>query len=201
VFDELLLDADWSVNAGMWMWLSCSSFFQQFFHCYCPVGFGKRTDPNGDYIRKYLPILKNFPTKYIFEPWSAPKDVQESAKCVIGKDYPFPMIDHAESSRINIERMKQVYQKLSRYGGPGLLASVPSSKAATGPTENSNNVYSGSQCHSVHKSPEHNSIAGGPPHPLVIESNPGPSYYGSHPLQKTSVQYSHQSSYHGESMQ
>ncbi|KAG7283461.1 hypothetical protein CRUP_035254 [Coryphaenoides rupestris] len=50
VFEELLLDADWSVNAGSWMWLSCSSFFQQFFHCYCPVGFGRRTDPNGDFI-------------------------------------------------------------------------------------------------------------------------------------------------------
>lgn len=58
VFDELLLDADWAVNAGMWMWLSSSSFFQQFFHCYCPVRFGRRADPNGDFIRKYLPILK-----------------------------------------------------------------------------------------------------------------------------------------------
>lgn len=54
VFEELLLDADWSVNAGSWMWLSCSAFFQQFFHCYCPVGFGRRTDPSGDYIR-YTP--------------------------------------------------------------------------------------------------------------------------------------------------
>lgn len=51
VFEELLLDADWSVNAGSWMWLSCSAFFQQFFHCYCPVGFGRRIDPSGDYIR------------------------------------------------------------------------------------------------------------------------------------------------------
>ena len=51
VFEELLLDADWSVNAGMWMWLSCSSFFQQFFNPYCPVNFGKQVDPTGDYIR------------------------------------------------------------------------------------------------------------------------------------------------------
>ena len=51
VFEELLLDADWSVNAGSWMCHSCSSFFQPFFHCYCPVGFGRRMDPNGDYIR------------------------------------------------------------------------------------------------------------------------------------------------------
>jgi deoxyribodipyrimidine photolyase len=71
VFEELLLDADWSVNAGMWLWLSCSSFFQQFFHCYCPVKFGRKADPNGDYIRKYVPVLKNFPTKYIHEPVSA----------------------------------------------------------------------------------------------------------------------------------
>ena len=51
VFEELLLDADWSVNAGTWMWLSCSSFFQQFFHCYSPVRFGRKVDPEGDYIR------------------------------------------------------------------------------------------------------------------------------------------------------
>ena len=51
MFEELLLDADWSVNAGTWMWLSCSSFFQQFFHCYSPVRFGRKVDPEGDYIR------------------------------------------------------------------------------------------------------------------------------------------------------
>ena len=51
VFDELLLDADWSVNAGTWMWLSCSSFFTQFFPVYDPVKFGRKVDPNGDYIR------------------------------------------------------------------------------------------------------------------------------------------------------
>ena len=39
------------MNAGTWMWLSCSSFFQQFFHCYSPVRFGRKVDPEGDYIR------------------------------------------------------------------------------------------------------------------------------------------------------
>nr|XP_054775154.1 androgen receptor-like [Lytechinus pictus] len=133
VFDEFLLDADWSVNAGNWIWLSCSSFYQQFFHCYCPVKFGRRTDPNGDYVRKYLPFLKNFPSKYIFEPWTAPLEVQEKAKCIIGKDYPLPIVDHAEASHRNIERMRKVYNNLSRHGGPGILGSVPSSKAASAP--------------------------------------------------------------------
>ncbi|XP_004708484.1 cryptochrome-2 [Echinops telfairi] len=126
VFDELLLDADFSVNAGSWMWLSCSAFFQQFFHCYCPVGFGRRTDPSGDYIRRYLPKLKGFPSHYIYEPWNAPESVQKAAKCIIGVDYPRPIVNHAESSRLNIERMKQIYQQLSRYRGLCLLASVPS---------------------------------------------------------------------------
>ncbi|KAI4494552.1 hypothetical protein M0804_000753 [Polistes exclamans] len=127
VFDELLLDADWSVNAGMWMWLSCSSFFQQFFHCYCPIRFGRKADPNGDYIRRYLPILKNFPTRYIHEPWNAPISVQRAAKCIIGKDYSLPMVNHSKSSRINFERMKQVYQQLNKYRENGLLnALLPS---------------------------------------------------------------------------
>jgi cryptochrome len=59
--------------------------------------------------------LKNFPTRYIHEPWNAPQSVQRAAKCVIGKDYSLPMINHNKSSRINVERMKQVYQQLSKY--------------------------------------------------------------------------------------
>ncbi|KAJ0181189.1 hypothetical protein K1T71_003274 [Dendrolimus kikuchii] len=115
VFDELLLDADWSVNAGMWMWLSCSSFFQQFFHCYCPVRFGRKTDPNGDFIRRYIPALKSMPTRYIHEPWVAPEAVQRLARCVIGRDYPLPIVDHNKVSQVNIERIKQVYAQLAKY--------------------------------------------------------------------------------------
>ena len=58
VFEELLLDADWSLNAANWMWLSASAFFHQFFRVYSPVAFGKKTDPTGDYIKKYLPKLR-----------------------------------------------------------------------------------------------------------------------------------------------
>uniref|UniRef100_A0A673BHY2 Cryptochrome-1 n=1 Tax=Sphaeramia orbicularis TaxID=375764 RepID=A0A673BHY2_9TELE len=131
VFEELLLDADWSVNAGSWMWLSCSSFFQQFFHCYCPVGFGRRTDPNGDYIRRYLPVLRGFPAKYIYDPCNAPEEVQKAAKCIIGVHYPKPMVNHAEASRINIERMKQIYQQLSCYRG---LASAEDTSTQEAPS-------------------------------------------------------------------
>ncbi|KAJ8260261.1 hypothetical protein GJAV_G00178930 [Gymnothorax javanicus] len=108
VFEEFLLDADYSVNAGNWMWLSASAFFHQYTRIFCPVRFGRRTDPDGQYLRKYLPVLKDFPSKYIYEPWTAPIEVQEEAGCIIGKDYPLPMVDHMEVSQRNLALMRQL---------------------------------------------------------------------------------------------
>ncbi|NWH40552.1 CRY1 protein, partial [Chloropsis hardwickii] len=114
VFEELLLDADYSINAGNWMWLSASAFFHQYTRIFCPVRFGKRTDPQGDYIRKYLPILKNFSSKYIYEPWTASEEEQKQAGCIIGQDYPFPMVNHKEASNRNLQLMKQVREEQHR---------------------------------------------------------------------------------------
>ena len=110
VFEEWLLDADWSLNAANWMWLSASAFFNQYWRVYSPIGFGQKTDKNGEFIRKYLPILKDFPEKYIYEPWNAPLSLQKTAKCIIGKDYPQPIVDHKIISKKNMERMKIAFQ-------------------------------------------------------------------------------------------
>lgn len=67
--------------------------------------------------RRYIPELKDYPNRYIYEPWNTPESIQKAANCVVGVDYPRPMLNHAESSRLNIERMKQVYQQLSHYRG------------------------------------------------------------------------------------
>lgn len=55
------------------------------------------------------------PIQYIHEPWTAPDIVQRATKCIIGKDYPLPMVNHSVASKINIQRMKQVYQQLTTY--------------------------------------------------------------------------------------
>merc|ERR1712106_187778 len=164
VFDELLLDADWSVNAGTWLWLSCSSFFQQFFHCYCPVRFGRKADANGDFIRKYLPALKNFPTRYIHEPWTAPEAVQKSAKCIIGQDYPKPMCNHAYVSKLNMERMKQVYAQLAHYRRTG----------QTGPGIPQDLL---SQMKKLPKLPSPGEGLMGPPNPPNLDSRKGRLHY------------------------
>lgn len=113
VFEELLLDADWSLNAGNWQWLSASTFFHQYFRVYSPVAFGKKTDKYGDYIKKYLPVLRKFPAEYIYEPWKAPRSIQERAGCIVGKDYPRPIVEHEVVHKKNIQRMKAAYAKRS----------------------------------------------------------------------------------------
>lgn len=110
VFEELLLDADWALNAGNWMWLSASAFFYQYFRVYSPVAFGKKTDKDGKYIRKYVPELKLYPTALIYEPWKATNGQQKQAKCIIGKDYPMRIVVHEDVSAVNKSRMAEAYR-------------------------------------------------------------------------------------------
>ena len=73
-----------------------------------PVTFFKGHDPEGNYVRKYIPALKNIPKEFIYEPWKAPEDVQKRAGCVVGLDYPKPIIDHEERSKRNMAVITKV---------------------------------------------------------------------------------------------
>lgn len=63
--------------------------------------------------RRYIPVLNNMPNQYIHEPWLAPESIQFTANCIIGIDYPLPIVNHVNASKINLERMKLAYQQLS----------------------------------------------------------------------------------------
>lgn len=115
VFEHYLIDYDYAMNSANWMWLSCSAFFAMYYRVYSPVAFAKKWDKEGKFIKHYLPILRKLPTKYIHEPWKAPKDVQEMAGCVVGKDYPERIVDHGKASKENIARMKESYAR-NEYG-------------------------------------------------------------------------------------
>ncbi|CAM9160349.1 unnamed protein product [Ascophyllum nodosum] len=136
VFDELLLDADWSINNFNWQWLSCSAFFYQYFRCYSPVAFGKKTDKNGDFIRKYIPVLRHFPSQYIYEPWKAPLQVQRGCKCIVGKDYPKPIVDHSVASDANKGKMHAAYAAAHEAPStaPGAAGSSGSSGGRVSPS-------------------------------------------------------------------
>lgn len=128
VFDLYLLDSDYALNNANWQWLSCSNFFYQYFRCYSPVAFGKKTDPDGHYIRKWLPKLKNYPPKYIYEPWNAPKELQKQWGCIVGKDYPERLIIHEVESKVNMDKMKKAYD-LQKVEGSSLAKSNSRSSA------------------------------------------------------------------------
>ncbi|KAL4159541.1 hypothetical protein PRNP1_000118 [Phytophthora ramorum] len=117
VFQEYLIDHDWSLNAGNWLWLSSSYFFTAYFRVYSPISFGKKSDPEGHFIRKYIPALKKMPAKYIYEPWKAPMTLQHATGCIIGKDYPRPIVDHKESMSRCVAGMKMSYAN-GQYGTP-----------------------------------------------------------------------------------
>ncbi|KAJ4844629.1 (6-4)DNA photolyase [Turnera subulata] len=117
VFERLLIDSDWAINNGNWMWLSCSSFFYQYNRIYSPISFGKKYDPNGNYIRHFLPVLKDMPKEYIYEPWTAPKSVQTKAKCIIGRDYPKPVVSHDSASKECKRKLGEAYALSQKLNG------------------------------------------------------------------------------------
>merc|ERR1711892_127339 len=117
LFLNYLIDADWSVCAGNWMWVSSSAFEKSLNLSLSldPSVYGCRVDPHGSYIRKYIPELASYPVAYIYEPWKAPADIQEKSGCIVGKDYPMPMVNHQDASTRNRKMMEELrdvlYQK------------------------------------------------------------------------------------------
>ena len=93
------------------MWLSASAFFHQYFRVYSPIAFGKKTDPQGLYIKKYVPELKNYPSGVIYEPWKVSLENQKKYGCIIGKDYPRQIVDHDTVMKENLVKMKAAYAK------------------------------------------------------------------------------------------
>lgn len=77
-------------------------------------------------------IMQDMPAKYIWEPWKAPMKVQEEAKCIIGKDYPAPIVDHAVVSKQCIARMKEAYDAEKAGQNPSAPGSASKRKQASG---------------------------------------------------------------------
>ena len=138
IFDRYLLDSDWALNNGNWLWLSgTSTFFTAFFRVYSPITFAKKYDPEGNYIRKWLPKFARFPAKYIYEPWTAPRVVQEAAGVVIGRDYPPPVVDHAVASKHNVEALSRAYaaHREGAQAAAAIAALAPAAAKGAGQTQ------------------------------------------------------------------
>jgi deoxyribodipyrimidine photo-lyase len=100
-FMRLLVDGDEANNNGNWQWIaSVGTDPQPFFRrIYNPARHMERFDPQGDYVRRYLPELRAVPDEHLREPWTMPEEVQRDCGCMIGEDYPAPIVDHREARK------------------------------------------------------------------------------------------------------
>ncbi|WP_181186201.1 cryptochrome/photolyase family protein [Alkalicoccus urumqiensis] len=99
-FGHKLIDYTPSSNIGGWQWAaSVGTDAVPYFRVFSPVRQGERFDPEGTFIRQFLPELKHVPDKYIQEPHKMPESVQKEAGCIIGSDYPEPVVDHKEERK------------------------------------------------------------------------------------------------------
>lgn len=107
-FMRLLLDGDEANNNGNWQWIASVGVDPQpaYRRIYNPARHMERFDPDGRYVRRWVPELRDVPDRHLAEPWEMPEDVQRSAGCVIGADYPEPIVDRREARRRALDRYR-----------------------------------------------------------------------------------------------
>jgi len=110
-FAEHLLDFDLSANNGGWQWAASTGCdAQPWFRIFNPVTQSEKFDPQGKFIRKYVPELGNCSDKEIHAPWQIPQVRQQSIGVVIGRDYPAPVVDHAIQRALALDLYKSCSQ-------------------------------------------------------------------------------------------
>lgn len=111
-FAEHLNDYDLAANNGGWQWsASTGCDAQPYFRIFNPVTQSEKFDPNGAFIRRYVPELSKLPDRLVHAPWKAKVEELRDAGVHLGTTYPHPVVDHAESRRIALElygKMKKV---------------------------------------------------------------------------------------------
>lgn len=99
-FLEHLCDADIASNNGGWQWSAgTGTDAAPWFRIFNPALQGKRFDPEGSYVKRYVPELRTVPVRFIHSPERMPAALQRDLGCVIGKHYPSPVVNHAEAAR------------------------------------------------------------------------------------------------------
>ena len=97
-FLDTLVDADLANNSASWQWVAgCGTDAAPYFRIFNPVLQGTKFDPNGDYVRRWVPELAGLPAPDIHAPWEAPEILLARASVKLGKTYPLPIVGHASA--------------------------------------------------------------------------------------------------------
>ncbi|MBI1176926.1 deoxyribodipyrimidine photo-lyase [bacterium] len=103
-FWDTLVDADLASNTLGWQWTAgCGADAAPYFRVFNPIGQGEKFDPNGDYVRRWVPELAKLPTEWIHKPFDAPDEVLRAAGVKLGGNYPEPIVNHAIARQVALE--------------------------------------------------------------------------------------------------
>ena len=109
-FMRHLLCGDEAQNNGNWQWITSigvdpAPYFRRLYN---PMAQQERHDPDGTYVRRWCPELRDVPLARLAAPWTMDEDEQAAAGCVVGRDYPAPIVDHAHERERAIARYRAV---------------------------------------------------------------------------------------------
>jgi deoxyribodipyrimidine photo-lyase len=108
-FWDCLMDADLAQNSQNWQWVAGSGAdASPYFRIFNPVTQGQKFDPDGAYVRRWVPELKRLSPAFVHSPWTAPPEILRAADVTLGRTYPKPLVDHAEARARALAALKVV---------------------------------------------------------------------------------------------
>ena len=106
-FWETLVDADLANNSASWQWIAgCGADPAPYFRIFNPVIQGQKFDPEGEYVRQFIPEIARIPNQYIFNIWEAPEIILQEAGIELGLTYPNPIVDLKQSRQFALDAFK-----------------------------------------------------------------------------------------------
>ena len=118
-----LVDGDWAQNTMGWQWAAgCGADAQPWFRIFNPITQGRKFDPDGSYVRRWVPELEGLETRYIHAPWEAPPEALEWAGVKLGETYPHPVVDHATARKDFLATAKAYLNPQTPTSGAGTFA-------------------------------------------------------------------------------
>jgi len=111
-FARQLNDFDLAANNGGWQWAASTGCDPQpYFRIFNPLTQSARFDPDGKFIKRYLPQLERLSAAEVHAPWRMSTQRQQETNCLIGRDYPAPIVDHAAARTRTLARYGRVKRK------------------------------------------------------------------------------------------
>jgi deoxyribodipyrimidine photo-lyase len=108
-FWDTLVDADLANNTLGWQWTAgCGADAAPFFRIFNPVSQGEKFDPDGNYVRRWVPELARLPSKWIHHPWQAPSAELAAAGVELDRTYPRPIVSHLISREVALEAYREI---------------------------------------------------------------------------------------------